>query len=71
MSRAIKGDQKAATDAAAWMFNVVTSVGIIIVNKTLMARYGYSFGTYSTNMLPKYLLHISVFLCLFASELNG
>lgn len=39
-----KADRKAAVDAAAWMFNVVTSVGIIIVNKALMATYGYSFG---------------------------
>lgn len=39
-----KADKKAAVDAAAWMFNVVTSVGIIIVNKALMATYGFSFG---------------------------
>ena len=44
MAPVSKADKKAAVDAAAWMFNVVTSVGIIIVNKALMATYGYSFG---------------------------
>lgn len=44
MSLASKADRKAAADAAAWMFNVVTSVGIILVNKALMATYGFSFG---------------------------
>ena len=41
MSSATKADKKAAVDAAAWMFNVVTSVGIIIVNKALMAMNGF------------------------------
>lgn len=45
-----KGDKKAAVDAAAWMFNIVTSVGIIIVNKALMATYGFSFATTLTGM---------------------
>ncbi|RVX21589.1 UDP-rhamnose/UDP-galactose transporter 5 [Vitis vinifera] len=44
MSPANKADKKATVDAAAWMFNVVTSVGIIMVNKALMATYGFSFG---------------------------
>ncbi|KAK3043922.1 hypothetical protein RJ639_000621 [Escallonia herrerae] len=44
MAPASKADKKAALDAAAWMFNVVTSVGIIIVNKALMATYGFSFA---------------------------
>lgn len=44
MAPASKADKKAAGDAAAWIFNVVTSVGIIIVNKALMATYGFSFG---------------------------
>lgn len=44
MAPASKADKKASVDAAAWMFNVVTSVGIIIVNKALMATYGFSFG---------------------------
>ncbi|CAN6890168.1 unnamed protein product [Brassica oleracea] len=45
-----KADKKVAVDAAAWMFNVVTSVGIIIVNKALMATYGYSFATTLTGL---------------------
>lgn len=44
MAPSSKADKKAALDAASWMFNVVTSVGIIIVNKALMATYGFSFG---------------------------
>ncbi|EOY16821.1 Nucleotide-sugar transporter family protein isoform 3 [Theobroma cacao] len=44
MAPASKADRKAVVDAAAWMFNVVTSVGIIIVNKALMATYGFSFA---------------------------
>ncbi|KAH9669436.1 UDP-rhamnose/UDP-galactose transporter 4 [Citrus sinensis] len=43
-------DRKAATDVAAWMFNVVTSVGIIMVNKALMATYGFSFATTLTGL---------------------
>ncbi|KAL5753860.1 hypothetical protein ACOSP7_022080 [Xanthoceras sorbifolium] len=50
MSSATKADKKASLDAAAWMFNVVTSVGIIIVNKALMATYGFSFATTLTGM---------------------
>ncbi|KAH9606825.1 hypothetical protein KSS87_001135 [Heliosperma pusillum] len=50
MAAASKADKKAAGDAAAWMFNVVTSVGIIIVNKALMASYGFSFATTLTGM---------------------
>lgn len=46
-----KGDKKASLDAASWLFNVVTSVGIIIVNKSLMATHGFSFGTLSVDML--------------------
>lgn len=45
-----KGDKKATLDAAAWLFNVVTSVGIILVNKALMATYGFSFATTLTGM---------------------
>ncbi|KAK2979905.1 hypothetical protein RJ640_020147 [Escallonia rubra] len=50
MAPASKADKKAALDAAAWMFNVVTSVGIIIVNKALMAKYGFSFATTLTGL---------------------
>ncbi|KAM7276865.1 hypothetical protein ACFE04_018731 [Oxalis oulophora] len=45
-----KADKKATLDAASWMFNVVTSVGIIMVNKALMARYGFSFATTLTGL---------------------
>ncbi|XP_010538909.1 PREDICTED: UDP-galactose transporter 2-like [Tarenaya hassleriana] len=50
MAPVSKADKKAAVDAAAWMFNVVTSVGIIIVNKALMATYGFSFATTLTGL---------------------
>lgn len=50
MAPAKKAEKKAAVDAAAWMFNVVTSVGIIIINKALMATYGFSFATTLTGM---------------------
>lgn len=63
MAPAGKAEKKAAADAAAWMFNVVTSVGVIIVNKALMATYGFSFGK-----LPfRFLNYVSVIglICLF------
>ncbi|XP_010242229.1 PREDICTED: UDP-galactose transporter 2-like [Nelumbo nucifera] len=50
MAPASKSEKKAAVDAASWMFNVVTSVGIIIVNKALMATYGFSFATTLTGL---------------------
>ncbi|KAI9201550.1 hypothetical protein LWI28_025197 [Acer negundo] len=50
MSPASRADKKAAADAGAWMFNVVTSVGIIIINKALMATYGFSFATTLTGL---------------------
>ncbi|XP_040998373.1 UDP-rhamnose/UDP-galactose transporter 6 [Juglans microcarpa x Juglans regia] len=50
MAPTSKADEKATADAAAWMFNVVTSVGIIIVNKALMATYGFSFATTLTGL---------------------
>ncbi|KAL5985980.1 UDP-rhamnose/UDP-galactose transporter 6 [Asimina triloba] len=50
MAPASKADKKAAVDVAAWMFNVVTSVGIIMVNKALMATYGFSFATTLTGL---------------------
>ncbi|EEF28498.1 organic anion transporter, putative [Ricinus communis] len=50
MSSPSKADRKAALDAASWMFNVVTSVGIILVNKALMATYGFSFATTLTGL---------------------
>ncbi|KZV25976.1 organic anion transporter [Dorcoceras hygrometricum] len=45
-----KDDRKVALDAAAWMFNIVTSVGIIMVNKALMATYGFTFATTLTGL---------------------
>ncbi|KAG8633346.1 UDP-rhamnose/UDP-galactose transporter 6 [Manihot esculenta] len=50
MAPASKADKKAAVDAAAWMFNVVTSVGIILVNKALMATYDFSYATTLTGL---------------------
>ncbi|MED6193278.1 UDP-rhamnose/UDP-galactose transporter 5 [Stylosanthes scabra] len=50
MATATKAEKKAAVDAAAWVFNVVTSVGVIIVNKALMATYGFSFATTLTGL---------------------
>ncbi|WVZ23764.1 hypothetical protein V8G54_002308, partial [Vigna mungo] len=50
MSSATKGDRKTAIDVASWMFNIVTSVGIILVNKALMATYGFSFATTLTGL---------------------
>jgi hypothetical protein len=60
-----KSDKKATLDAAAWMFNVVTSVGIIIVNKALMATYGFSFGTSSSS--KPYLQSYLQIICLIFS----
>ncbi|KAI8526164.1 hypothetical protein RHMOL_Rhmol13G0287800 [Rhododendron molle] len=45
-----KADSKATLDAAAWAFNIVTSVGIIMVNKALMATYGFRFATTLTGL---------------------
>ncbi|KAM6590711.1 hypothetical protein CsatA_013316 [Cannabis sativa] len=50
MSSTVKAERKATLDAASWMFNVVTSVGIILVNKALMATYGFSFATTLTGL---------------------
>lgn len=50
MTSAKLSDRKGALDLASWMFNVVTSVGIILVNKALMAKYGFSFATTLTGL---------------------
>ncbi|KAI3825886.1 hypothetical protein L1987_07600 [Smallanthus sonchifolius] len=50
MTPSSKADKKAAVDIAAWMFNIVTSVGIIIINKALMATYGFTFATTLTGL---------------------
>ena len=60
MAPGSKANKKSTVDAAAWMFNVVTSVGIIIVNKALMATYGFSFGN---NISILFWSHLSSFLC--------
>lgn len=46
MSSIRKSDKKAVLDFAAWSFNITTSVGIIMVNKALMATHGFSFGMF-------------------------
>ncbi|XP_008812584.1 UDP-rhamnose/UDP-galactose transporter 6-like [Phoenix dactylifera] len=50
MAPSSKANKKAALDTGAWLFNVVTSVGIIMVNKALMATYGFSFATTLTGL---------------------
>ncbi|XP_072997009.1 UDP-rhamnose/UDP-galactose transporter 6-like isoform X1 [Typha latifolia] len=50
MASLSKADKKATLDVAAWAFNVVTSVGIIMVNKALMAKHGFSFATTLTGL---------------------
>ncbi|GAB2232002.1 hypothetical protein Droror1_Dr00011022 [Drosera rotundifolia] len=45
-----KTDNKAVIDTAAWAFNIVTSVGIIMANKALMAKYGFTFATTLTGL---------------------
>jgi hypothetical protein len=47
---ATKADRKALLDVGAWLFNVTTSVGIIMVNKQLMANYGFRFATTLTGL---------------------
>ncbi|XP_064983984.1 UDP-rhamnose/UDP-galactose transporter 5-like [Musa acuminata AAA Group] len=50
MAPASKSDRKAPLDAAAWMFNILTSVGVIMVNKALMATHQFSFATTLTGL---------------------
>ncbi|KAK4747359.1 hypothetical protein SAY87_026396 [Trapa incisa] len=65
MAPSSKVDRKATTDVAAWMFNVVSSVGIIIVNKALMSTYGFSFATTLTGFhFAMTTLMTSVLRCL-------
>ncbi|KAF2578284.1 hypothetical protein F2Q68_00005920 [Brassica cretica] len=54
MAATSKTDQKAALDIASWLFNVVTSVGIILVNKALMATYGFSFDRWGPSRTVYY-----------------
>ncbi|XWS29437.1 hypothetical protein CRYUN_Cryun24cG0029500 [Craigia yunnanensis] len=62
MSSTSKADRKAALDVASWFFNVVTSVGIIMVNKTLMTTYGFSFATTLTGLHFATTTLLTVFL---------
>ena len=45
-------ESKVVPDAAAWVFNVVTSVGIIMVNKALMGTHGFGFGNDKSQPSP-------------------
>ncbi|KAL5215107.1 hypothetical protein ABZP36_004259 [Zizania latifolia] len=40
-----RAENKVALDAAAWVFNIATSVGIIMANKALLATHGFGFAT--------------------------
>lgn len=57
-----KAANKVTLDAAAWVFNIVTSVGIIMANKALMATHGFGFATtlpglhYATTALTTLIL---------------
>ncbi|XP_074308640.1 UDP-rhamnose/UDP-galactose transporter 6-like [Silene latifolia] len=50
MSSPSKADRKQLLDLGAWGFNIVTSVGIIIVNKALMQTHGFTFATTLTGL---------------------
>ncbi|CAM6087190.1 unnamed protein product [Calypogeia fissa] len=49
-SNSSKADRKAVLDTGAWLFNVSTSVGIIMINKQLMSYYGFNFATTLTGL---------------------
>ena len=53
-----KSDKKAVLDFAAWSFNATTSVGIIMVNKALMAKHGFTFGMSVALCLTEHLFLI-------------
>lgn len=61
MSSSVKDEKKAIIDTAAWTFNIVTSVGIIIVNKALMANFGFSFGALSSLFIPNLISNNNYF----------
>lgn len=70
MSLKSKDENKMTLDVAAWMFNIVTSVGIIIVNKALLASYGFTFGMSTMaislihlHRLPYFKLSLLIYLC--------
>jgi hypothetical protein len=45
-----KADRKAFIDTGAWLFNVTTSVAMIMVSKLLFSVYGFKFATTLTGM---------------------
>ncbi|CAI5509441.1 unnamed protein product [Closterium sp. Naga37s-1] len=47
---AVSRHQKLVTDVLSWVFNVVTSVGIIVVNKYLMTHYNFQFAATLTGL---------------------
>lgn len=61
MEPASNVEKKATVDAVAWMFKAIISVGIIIVNKALMASYGFTLAMFLLT------LHLHKFTSLFAS----
>lgn len=61
MAPASKADRKAALDVAAWTFNIVTSVGIIMVNKALMATHRFTFGKSIINSFYGQYYFVTVF----------
>jgi hypothetical protein len=67
MALGSKVEQKAPLDDGAWTFNVVTSIGIIIVNKALMATHGFSFGKNRLSHLATFYVEYLVehqFICM-------
>ncbi|CAI5465533.1 unnamed protein product [Closterium sp. Yama58-4] len=47
---AVSRHQKLVTDVLSWVFNVVTSVSIIVVNKYLMTHYNFHFAATLTGL---------------------
>lgn len=60
MKHASNAEKKATIDAVAWTFKAIISVGIIIVNKALMASYGFSLAMFLLTLH----LHKFTSLCL-------
>jgi hypothetical protein len=61
-----KSDKKVSLDLAVWSLNI-TSVGIITVNKALMATHGFSFGTFTLQKIfaVKYVHPLILCFCHF------
>lgn len=76
MSPRSKDEHKLVVDVAAWTFNITTSVGVIIVNKALMATYGFTFGIYKIIFSFCYIINyhgfiILLLICFAATTLTG